>query len=224
MAPRPLLLVSASGDWTTATPTEVFPAIQSIYRLLGADTNVENVHLDYPHNYNKDSREAVYKFFNTRLLNNTAPCTGADIQSRVSARSSGAFRARAAGQCDQRSRPVRRESDSRCPRHDDAPQPRDAATLATAHDGLHRTARRSRCWHAGPKPATCVAEKKESRADGRAPDDWPRRQGRSRSGGVDGAVKDQSQNPADTGRSSRRHRVGAEVPARQNPSEPRRRS
>ena len=73
MAPRPLLLVSASGDWTTATPKEVFPAIQSIYRLLGAETGVENVHLDYPHNYNKDSREAVYKFFNARLLNNTAP-------------------------------------------------------------------------------------------------------------------------------------------------------
>ena len=73
MAPRPLLVVSTSGDWTTATPTEVFPAIQSVYRLVGADGNVENTHLDYPHNYNKDSREAVYKFFNKVLLKNTAP-------------------------------------------------------------------------------------------------------------------------------------------------------
>jgi len=73
MAPRPLLVVSTSGDWTTATPTEVYPAIQSIYRLFGVETNVENAHFDYPHNYNKDSREAVYRFFNATLLNNTAP-------------------------------------------------------------------------------------------------------------------------------------------------------
>jgi dienelactone hydrolase len=75
MAPRPLLVVSTSGDWTTATPTEVYPAIQSIYRLFGVERNVENAHFDYPHNYNKDSREAVYKFFNAKLLNNTAPVT-----------------------------------------------------------------------------------------------------------------------------------------------------
>jgi dienelactone hydrolase len=73
MAPRPLLLVSASGDWTAATPTEVFPAIRSVYRLLGFERNVENVHVTAPHNYNKDSREAVYRFFNATLLNNTAP-------------------------------------------------------------------------------------------------------------------------------------------------------
>jgi dienelactone hydrolase len=73
MAPRPLLIVSTSGDWTTATPKEEYPGIQSIYRLLGAEKNVENAHFNYPHNYNKDSREAVYKFFNATLLNNTAP-------------------------------------------------------------------------------------------------------------------------------------------------------
>ena len=32
------------GDWTVETPKEVFPAIQSIYRLIGAEKNVENVH------------------------------------------------------------------------------------------------------------------------------------------------------------------------------------
>lgn len=68
MAPRPLLLVSASGDWTKNTPAEEFPAIRSIYRLLGAEQNVENVHVNAPHNYNKESREAVYKFFNARML------------------------------------------------------------------------------------------------------------------------------------------------------------
>jgi dienelactone hydrolase len=73
MAPRPMLVVSTSGDWTSATPTEVFPAIQSIYRLLGAENNVENAHFDYPHNYNKDSREAMYRFFGARLQANTNP-------------------------------------------------------------------------------------------------------------------------------------------------------
>ena len=71
MAPRPLLMVSASGDWTRNTPKEEFPAVQSIYRLLGAGQNVENVHIDQPHNYSKESREAVYTFFNTRLLGTT---------------------------------------------------------------------------------------------------------------------------------------------------------
>jgi len=71
MAPRPLLLVSASGDWTKNTPAEEFPAIQSIYKLLGVEQNVESVHVDAPHNYNRLSREAVYKFFNARLLDRT---------------------------------------------------------------------------------------------------------------------------------------------------------
>ena len=42
MAPRPLLMVSATGDWTVNTPKEEFPAVQGIYRLLGAEANVEN--------------------------------------------------------------------------------------------------------------------------------------------------------------------------------------
>jgi hypothetical protein len=70
MAPRPLLLVSNSGDWTVDTPKEVFPSIQSIYRLMGVEKNVENAHfMGKVHNYDKDSREAVYKFFNERMLN-----------------------------------------------------------------------------------------------------------------------------------------------------------
>ncbi len=67
MAPRPLLMVSATGDWTRNSIQEEFPAIQSIYRLLRAEDRVEHVQIDAPHNYNKDSREAVYRFFGTRL-------------------------------------------------------------------------------------------------------------------------------------------------------------
>ncbi|HWB96236.1 MAG TPA: acetylxylan esterase, partial [Bryobacteraceae bacterium] len=68
MAPRPLLMVSATGDWTRHTPREEFPAIQSIYRLYDHPENVETIQIDAPHNYNRRSREAVYRFFGKRVL------------------------------------------------------------------------------------------------------------------------------------------------------------
>ncbi len=140
MAPRPLLLVSASGDWTTATPKEVFPAIQSIYRLLGAENGVENVHLDYPHNYNKDSREAVYKFFNARLLNNTAPVPEQTFRVEFPNDLLALFGRAAAGERHERPRPVRRESNSRCPRHDGAPSAARRGDACNRARGIHRTA------------------------------------------------------------------------------------
>ncbi len=73
MAPRPLLMVSASGDWTHNTPHEEFPAVQSIYRLLDYEQNVEQVQINEQHNYNKQSREAVYRFFGEKLLGSHGP-------------------------------------------------------------------------------------------------------------------------------------------------------
>ncbi|MEW5980064.1 MAG: hypothetical protein AB1898_30075 [Acidobacteriota bacterium] len=70
MAPRPLLLVSAAGDWTRDTPRVEFPAIQSVYQLLGAADKVETVQMFAQHNYNRDSREAVYAWFGRWFLNN----------------------------------------------------------------------------------------------------------------------------------------------------------
>lgn len=67
-APRPLLLISATGDWTRETPRVEYPAIRHIYALYGATDKVENVHLDYGHNYNRPSREAMYRFFGRHLL------------------------------------------------------------------------------------------------------------------------------------------------------------
>ena len=63
MAPRPLLLVSATGDWTVKTPTVEYPAIQSIYAHFDAEDKVHQVQVDAEHNYNKESREAVYAWF-----------------------------------------------------------------------------------------------------------------------------------------------------------------
>ncbi len=72
-APRPMLMVSATGDWTRNTPAEEFPAVQGIYRLLGAETELEQVQVDAPHNYNQASREAVYTFFGKKILDSRGP-------------------------------------------------------------------------------------------------------------------------------------------------------
>ena len=71
-APKPQLLVSATGDWTVNTPAEEFPAVQNIYSLLGAESNVEWRRFDSPHNYHRDSREAVYGFFGRHILGDAA--------------------------------------------------------------------------------------------------------------------------------------------------------
>ena len=67
-APRPLILVSATGDWTAKTPEVEFPAIRGVYKLSHAEDRVSCIRFDAPHNYNKDSREAVYAFFGKWIL------------------------------------------------------------------------------------------------------------------------------------------------------------
>jgi dienelactone hydrolase len=62
-APKPMLLVSATGDWTHNVPKEEFPAIKRIYDLYGKGDEVEVVQIDEKHNFNQLSREAVYRFF-----------------------------------------------------------------------------------------------------------------------------------------------------------------
>jgi dienelactone hydrolase len=62
-APKPMLLVSANGDWTRNVPREEYPAIRRIYDLYGKGDQVEVVQFIAPHNFNEPSREAVYRFF-----------------------------------------------------------------------------------------------------------------------------------------------------------------
>ncbi|MGJ5817810.1 alpha/beta hydrolase family protein [Paludibaculum fermentans] len=66
-APRPMLMVAATGDWTRNVPREEFPAVRKLYELYGKANLVENVQFDAPHNYNKDSRQAVYSFLRKHL-------------------------------------------------------------------------------------------------------------------------------------------------------------
>lgn len=68
MAPRPLLLVSSTHDWSKNTPTEEFPAVRSIYSLYGRPDLVSSVQVDAEHNFNQASREAVYTFLHEHLL------------------------------------------------------------------------------------------------------------------------------------------------------------
>ena len=64
IAPRPLLLVSDGGDWTSTTPTLEFPFIQRIFSFYKAKENVRNVHLpDERHDFGPSKRQAVYRFF-----------------------------------------------------------------------------------------------------------------------------------------------------------------
>jgi hypothetical protein len=69
IAPRPLLMVSATGDWTTNTMQKEFPAVRALYGLRGAADRVHAVQFDAPHNYNRDSREAVYAWMARWLQN-----------------------------------------------------------------------------------------------------------------------------------------------------------
>lgn len=63
-APRPLLLVSDGGDWTSTTPTLEYPFLQRIYHFYGAADQVQNVHLaDEGHDFGVNKRKAVYEFF-----------------------------------------------------------------------------------------------------------------------------------------------------------------
>ncbi|NKB67808.1 MAG: hypothetical protein GKR89_12160 [Candidatus Latescibacteria bacterium] len=73
MAPKPLLLVSATGDWTVHTPYIEYPAVRRLYRLFGAEDRVSTHQVDAPHNYNKESREAVYAFFGRWFLDDDDP-------------------------------------------------------------------------------------------------------------------------------------------------------
>jgi dienelactone hydrolase len=60
IAPRPLLMVSATGDWTANTMEREYPAVRSLYSLLDAADRVYGVRFEAEHNFNRDSREAMY--------------------------------------------------------------------------------------------------------------------------------------------------------------------
>ena len=72
IAPRPLLMVSATGDWTAETMEVEYPAVRAVYDLFGAPDRVEAVRMTAEHNYNQDSREAMYAWM-ARWLQQAPP-------------------------------------------------------------------------------------------------------------------------------------------------------
>ncbi len=67
MAPKPMLLVSSTHDWSRNTPLEEFPSVRSIYALFGRPDLVGFSQVDAEHNFNQTSRESVYSFFGKYL-------------------------------------------------------------------------------------------------------------------------------------------------------------
>ncbi|MDG2011853.1 MAG: hypothetical protein P8J33_00010, partial [Pirellulaceae bacterium] len=70
-APKPLGL-TAADDWTVNMPNKGFPELESLYRLYREqDANVVmpqlHANLNFPHNFNQVSREAMYRFFQKHL-------------------------------------------------------------------------------------------------------------------------------------------------------------
>ena len=64
MAPKPMLIVSDGGDWTSSVPTLEFPYLQRVYGFYGAQDKVRNVHLpNERHDFRENKRNAVYDFF-----------------------------------------------------------------------------------------------------------------------------------------------------------------
>lgn len=67
-APKPLLIVSDGGDWTSNTPNVEFPYIQSVYTAYGAANKVQNVHLPTEgHDYGPSKRAAAFTFLKNYL-------------------------------------------------------------------------------------------------------------------------------------------------------------
>jgi hypothetical protein len=84
-APRPQVIVGATGDWTARTMTRAYPPIRRVYELYGRPDLVAAHVFDFPHNYNATSRMAVYQFLAPHLLGIAPPAENPERDSKPEA-------------------------------------------------------------------------------------------------------------------------------------------
>ncbi len=65
-APKPQGMAAAK-DWTSDFEKRGLPEMKSIWKLFGAEADVEGKFFPFPHNYNLHSREMMYDFMNAHL-------------------------------------------------------------------------------------------------------------------------------------------------------------
>ncbi|MBI4660199.1 MAG: acetylxylan esterase [Verrucomicrobia bacterium] len=74
LAPKPVIILSQEKDYfDTRGAEEAFARLRQIYRLLGAEDDVQLFTGPNPHGYSKENREAMYRWFNraTRISGQT---------------------------------------------------------------------------------------------------------------------------------------------------------
>jgi hypothetical protein len=78
-APRSQLIISCGADWTKNVPQVEYPHIRRVYRLYGAEANVENLHLpEDKHDYGPSKRAGAYRFLARHLSLSLAKVTKTD--------------------------------------------------------------------------------------------------------------------------------------------------
>ena len=67
-APRPMLIVSDGGDWTTNSPDIEIPYLKRVYQLYQAESQLDHVHFALErHDYGPNKRAAMYNFMDNHL-------------------------------------------------------------------------------------------------------------------------------------------------------------
>lgn len=72
-APRPMKLAGSTGDWTQDLPEKTFPWLKHIYRLYGAEDQLEYFYREGPHGYEASAQESAYDWFARKLLGQVLP-------------------------------------------------------------------------------------------------------------------------------------------------------